>query len=229
MRAARLSPLSTLASLALAAPTWALAATPSADAQLWSEADFVGALTKNISLTGIAIARVAESVHNPTLTALGLGLDGNLGHWILATSYRHELIGHATGGPPISQLATAMAAYTANFDRSTVEIRGRTDNTLNSTGNPWRFRIRGEYRRVSAEVQAISYSFINDEVFYDGSTSDWSRNRAQAGMNLSFIPRTASVLSVAIRSHKSPGADQRSRPDPECQFRLGSLMTQVQE
>jgi Protein of unknown function (DUF2490) len=165
------------------------AAPPDPDAQVWSETDLIGAVGKNTTLTGIAIARFGEDVANPTLTALGLQADHKIGKWTLAASYRHQVVRHESGGPTISQLAIAMATYTDTFGRSTIAIRTRADNTLHSTGNPWRFRIRGEYRWSTPRAGPISYVFVNDEAFYQGSASEWTRNRAQAGMNFKFDRR----------------------------------------
>jgi len=177
-------------------PAWAvgatfpaLAAPPDPNAQVWSETDFIGSLAKDTTLTGIAIARFGEDVANPTLTALGLQVDHKIGKWTVAAGYRHQVVRHETTGPSISQLAIAMATYSDTFGRSTIAIRARADNTLHSSGNPWRFRIRVEYRWSTPGAAPISYVFVNDEAFYQGSASEWSRNRAQAGMNLRFYRR----------------------------------------
>ena len=159
-------------------------ATPSPDAQIWSEADFIGSLSRQTTLTGIVIGRAGESVPNPTLTALGLQLDRKLGHWSFGLGYRHETERHATGGPDISQLALAVATFREDFGRSAVQIRSRVDNTLHSSGNPWRFRIRAEYRWATLGLRPINYLFLNDEAFYQGSAGEWSRNRAQGGLGL---------------------------------------------
>jgi len=171
-----------LAAAALAAPL-ARSAVPDPDAQLWSEADLIGALAKNTTLTGIVIGRFGQELPNPTLTALGLDLSQRVGHWTFEAGFRHQAVAHSTGGPSISGLAIAVVTYSRTFARSTIAIRSRADNTLHSSGNPWRFRIRGEYRWATPTAGPISYLFINDEEFYQGSASEWSRNRAQAGMN----------------------------------------------
>jgi hypothetical protein len=192
----------------LALPVSALAAAPSPNAQIWSEADFIGSLGKSTTLTGITIGRFGESVPNPTLTAAGLQLDHKIGHWTLGASYRHQVVRHSTGGPSISQLAIAMATYADTFGRSTIAIRARVDNTLHSSGNPWRFRIRGEYRWATPKAGQVSYLFINDEFFYQGSASEWSRTRTQAGMNLKFGRRTDLLLYYQYQYDKlsSPAA-----------------------
>jgi hypothetical protein len=187
--------------LALSLPFGACAAAPSPNTQLWSEADFIDSLTKGTTLTGITIARFGESLANPTLTAAGLELDHKIGHWTLGVSYRHQVVRHSTGGPSISQLAIALATYTETFGRSTIAIRARADNTLHSTGNPWRFRIRGEYRWATPRAGAISYLFVNDELFYQGSASKWSRTRAQAGSSSAVGARTScSTINISTTS-----------------------------
>lgn len=193
---------------AFLAPLTTLAATPSPDAQLWSEADFIGSLSKETTLTGIAIARVGQSVANPTLTALGLQLDRKVGHWTFGVSYRHEVVRHSTGGPSISQLALAVATYEVRWDRSTIAVRGRVDDTLHSTGNPWRFRIRPEYRWATQGFGPISYLFVNDEVFYQGSAGEWSRNRAQVGLGLA-LGRTIDLQTYYQWQHDRIGSPAR--------------------
>lgn len=168
------------------APLTTLAVPPSPDAQLWAEADFIGSLSRETTLTGIAIARAGESVPNPTLTATGLQLDHKVGHWTFGVSYRHQVVKHSTGGPSISQLALAVATYNVRLNRSTIGVRARVDNTLHSSGNPWRFRIRPEYRWATQGFGPISYLFANDEFFYQGSVGEWSRSRAQGGMGLAL-------------------------------------------
>jgi len=166
------------------APPLTVAATPSRDAQIWSEADFIGFLSKQTTLTGILIGRAGESVPNPTLTALGLQLDQKFRHWSIGLGYRRQAVRHSTGGPDISRLAIAVAAFREDFGRSAVQIRTRIDNTLHSSGNPWRFRLRAEYRWATPGMRPISYLFLNDEAFY--SAGEWSRNRAQGGLGLNL-------------------------------------------
>jgi hypothetical protein len=165
------------------------AAPPEPNAQVWSEADFKGSLAKDTTLTGIAIARFGEDLANPTLTALGLQVGRSVGKWTLAASYRHQVVRHSSGGPTISQLAIAMTTFTDTFGRSTIAIRARADNTLHSSGNPWRFRLRGEFPWSTPGAGPITYLFVNDEVFYQGSAGEWSRNRAQVGLNVRFYRR----------------------------------------
>jgi Protein of unknown function (DUF2490) len=174
----------------LGAPLATLAVTPSPDAQIWSQADVVGGLTPGTTLTGTLIARAGEALPDPTLTALGLQLDQRLGALILSVGYRHEVDRHSTGGPDVTQLALLETTYVVRADRSTIELRARADNTLHTSGNPWRFRIRGEYRWATRGMDPLSYVFVNDEEFYQASEHEWSRNRAQAGIDLAISRRT---------------------------------------
>lgn len=124
--------------------------------QIWSQADVVGGLTLGTTLTGTLIARAGEAEPDPTLTALGLQLDQRLRALILAAGYRHAVARHPTGGPDVTQLVLLESTYVVRADRSTLIFRARADNTLHSFGNPWRFRIRGEYRWVTRCMDPIS-------------------------------------------------------------------------
>ena len=153
-------------------------------------------------LIGIVIGRFGQSLPNPTLSALGLDLGHDVGHWSFEVGLRHQAVAHSSGVPSITGLAIAMATYSRTFGRSTIAIRGRTDNTLRSSGNPWRFRIRGEYRWATPSAGPVAYVYINDEGLYQGSAGEWSRNRAQAGMDLTVGKRSDLLLYYQRQSDR---------------------------
>jgi len=190
-----------LAAAVLAAAP-AVASVPDPDAQLWTEADLIGALATNTALTGILIGRFGRDLPNPTLTALGVDLSQRVGDWTFEAGLRHQAVAHSTGGPSISGLAIAVVTYSRTFVRSTIAIRSRIDNTLHSSGNPWRFRIRGEYRWALPTAGPISYVFINDEALYQGSAREWFRNRAQTGMDFALGKRSDLLLYYQRQSDR---------------------------
>ena len=110
----------------------------------------------------------------------------------------------ALSGPvpePDAQLWSE-ADLSGNLAPDTTLIRGRTDNTLHSSGNPWRFRIRGKYRWATPSAGPVAYVYINDEALYQGSAGEWSRNRAQAGMDLTVGKRSDLLLYYQRQSDR---------------------------
>ena len=64
------------------------------------------------------------------------------------------------------------------------------DDTLNASSNPYRARVRLEYRWATEGLSWMSYLFANDEVFYEFQDQEWYRNRFRAGANLVLSERT---------------------------------------
>ena len=156
-------------------PVLAWPATGVPDTQLWSELDVTAPLVDKFTITGVAQWRGSDSLPNPTYTAGGLDLNYNNGPWEFSLGYRHQVTGHETYDPTVTQIARLTAAHRWKIDRSTIIVRFRVENTITASDNPWRIRLRGEYRwatqglRDISYLRAISYLYTNDEVFY-GST-----------------------------------------------------------
>jgi len=168
---------------------WAGTETP--DTQLWTELDVNGALSTHFSITGIGQLRLSESLSNPTLTAVGVDLTYKDGDWTLSAGYRHQVTGDRQEEKPnITQVALLITTYARRFGQNTIAFRCRVENTITASSNPWRLRLRGEYRRWTDGLGPISYLYVNDEGFYQFSEREWFRNRFQTGMNLRLTKRT---------------------------------------
>lgn len=184
--------MAALAALPIAA--WAGTGVP--DEQLWTELDVTGPLTTNTTITGIGRVRLSESLPNPTLSSLGVDLNYKAGNWLLSVGYRHELTAERPEeniegrNVKITQVALLMAKYAQRFGRSALVFRFRLDDTIGATSNPYRARIRAEYRWATEGIRWMSYVFANDEVFYEFQDQTWFRNRFRAGMNLILTKRT---------------------------------------
>jgi len=183
-----------IATLGVAPGSWAVTGVP--DAQLCTELDVTGPLTTNTTITGIGQLRLSESLSNPTLTALGAELNYKLGTWTLSAGYRHEVTPERPAEDiegrevKVTQVALLMAKYAKRFGRSTLAFRFRFDDTINATSNPYRLRIRAEYRWATEEIAWMSYIFASDEVFYGLQDQGWYRNRFRIGANLILTKRT---------------------------------------
>jgi len=183
-----------IAALIVAPGAWAGTGAP--DTQLWTELDVTGPLTTNTTITGIGQLRLSESLSNPTLTSLGADLNYKAGAWTLSAGYRHELTPERPEEEidgrdvKVTQVALVMARYAKRFGRSTLAFRFRFDDTINASSNPYRGRIRAEYRWATEEIPWMSYVFASDEVFYGFQDQEWYRNRFRAGANLILTERT---------------------------------------
>ncbi len=149
-------------------------------------------LWNSYTLTGVAQLRLSDSLSNPTFTAGGLDLDRKTGDWTLGIGYRHQVTGNRQGEDVnITQVLRLNATWQFRSGRNTFAIRTRVENTLTASGNPWRVRLRPEYRWSPYDWGMVSYLYANDEVFYRFSDDEFFRNRFQSGMNLAFGKRTA--------------------------------------
>ncbi|HXW74037.1 MAG TPA: DUF2490 domain-containing protein [Steroidobacteraceae bacterium] len=198
-----------IALAAAALPTVGRGGTGEPDEQLWTELDVIAPVATNTTITGIAQLRLSETLPNPILTALGADLNYKIGEWTLGVGYRHEVTGNRQGEEPdITQVLRLPVTWAHRFGRSTVAIRIMPQDTLTASSNPWRLRLRAEYRWATENWGPISYLYTNDEVFYQFSDDEFFRNRFQAGLNLRFGERTGLRLYYQRQDSKNqtPGA-----------------------
>ena len=190
------SPIRRIAIAACAAPLVAWAGTGEPDTQLWTELDVTAPLGDDLTITGVGRLRFSESLQNPTLSSLGADLNYGLGRWTVSAGYHHEVTPER---PPetidgksvnITQLLRLMGSRAWRFGRNTLALRLRLDDTLNASSNPYRGRIRLEYRWAPEGPRWLSSLFTNDEVFYEFQDQKWYRNRFRAGANLTLTERT---------------------------------------
>ena len=178
------------------APITASAGTGVPDTQLWTELDVTGPLATNTTITGIARMRFSESLPNPTLASPGADLNYQIGVWTVSAGYRYDATAQREPetvdgrSVKISQVALLMGRRSWRFGRSTLALRLRFDDTISASSNPYRARVRLEYRWATEGVRWVQYLFTNDEVFYEFQDQKWFRNRFRAGANLALTERT---------------------------------------
>ncbi len=157
------------------------------DDQLWTELDVVAPLAGNTTITGIGQLRLSETLANPILTTLGADVNSKHGDWTVSLGYRHQVTGNREGEDVnVTQVALLMGTWARRFGRSTIAVRTRFENTINASSNPWRARLRLEYRWSTVDWGPVSYLYSSDETFYRFSDGEFWRNRFQAGCNLLF-------------------------------------------
>jgi hypothetical protein len=201
--------LALLTLLAVALSPAGRAGTGVPDEQLWTELDVDVPVTERITVTGVAQLRLSESLPNPSQTAGGLDIAYKDGEWTYGLGYRHQVTGDRVNSTPnVTQVLRLNTTYAHRFGLNTVAIRVRFEDTLTATSNPWRVRLRGEYRRATPDSGRIAYLFVNDEVYYEFFNEEWYRNRFQAGMNLRLGKRTDMDLYYQRQDTKNstPGA-----------------------
>jgi hypothetical protein len=171
----------------LASPAMCWSGTGEPDDQLWTELDVVAPLASNTTITGIGQLRLSETLSNPILTTLGADVNYKYGEWTFSLGYRHQVTGNREGEDiNVTQVALVMGTWARRFGRSTIAIRTRVENTITASSNPWRARLRLEYRWATEDWGLVSYFYSSDEVFYRFDKDEFWRNRFQAGCNLTF-------------------------------------------
>jgi|SRR6516165_8878677 hypothetical protein len=202
-------PSVTMVMALLAAPAVSWAGTGEADDQLWTELDVVAPIASNTSVTGIGQLRLSETLSNPIFTALGADVKYRYGEWTLSLGYRHQVTGNREGEDTnVTQFALAMGTWAKRFGRSTIAVRTRVENTIAASSNPWRARLRLEYRWATEGWGIVSYLYGSDEVFYRFDTDEFWRNRFQAGCNLTFGKHTDLKVYYQRQdsTHQTPAA-----------------------
>jgi len=185
-----------IALAACAAPLATWAGTGAPDTQLWTELNVTAPLATNTTITGIARLRLSESEPIPTLLSPGVDLNYKAGEWTVSAGYRYDATAQREPetidgrSVKISQVALLMGRRAWRFGRNTLALRLRLDDTLTASSNPYRARIRLEYRWAPEGLRWVSYLFTSDEVFYEFQDQEFFRNRFRAGMNLTFTERT---------------------------------------
>lgn len=167
------------------------APTQGADSQVWNEVDVTAPLARNLSVTALGVVRDGDAVPDPALAGAGVTADYRKGPWTITlgdlwVSARNSATGHARRiDVPVAAVAYGWSAAGLAFrDRSRVE---RLDG---SVGDTWRYRNQFEMEAPTPELRPIGALFFSDEGFYDLSRSQWTRNRAQAGVSVPMARRT---------------------------------------
>ena len=194
----------------LAAPALSWAGTGEPDDQLWTELRVVAPLASNTTVTGISQLRLSETLSNRIFTALGADVNYRNDEWTVSLGYRHQVTGNRQGEDVnVTQVALLMGTWARRFGRSTIAVRTRVENTITASSNPWRARLRLEYRWATVDWGLVSYLYSSDEVFYRFDDDEFWRNRFQAGCNLVFSRHAGLQLYYQRQDsrHQTPGSD----------------------
>jgi hypothetical protein len=203
-----------MAACACASPLAAWSASGEPDTQLWTELDVTGPLATDLTITGVARFRFSETLTNPILASPGVDLNYKAGDWKISAGYRYDATAErepeTVGGKTvkISQVALLMGSRAWQFGRNTLGLRLRFEDTLGASSNPYRARVRLEYRWATEGLRWVSYLFANDEGFYEFQDQKWFRNRFRAGANLKLTKRTDLLVFYQRQdsNNSTPGA-----------------------
>jgi hypothetical protein len=184
-------------------------AVSSLDSQLWSELDATHDLSADLSMTAILTARLGNDLPNPTLSAGGLQFDYRMGSWTASATDYYVCIRNAeTGARTIVWLPAAALSYQVDVGAFSLADRNRIEQLEGLPGSPRRYRNRASVFWHLAGDSVPTDIFITDEVFYDFSRDSWTRNRAQAGIQL-HLDRKARLQVFYLRQNTTYGAPDR--------------------
>jgi hypothetical protein len=185
------------------------AAAPNVDGQFWSELDATHALSTDLSATAIVTARLGNDLPNPTLAAGGLQIDYHFGSWIASgTGYYVSVRSAETGARAAVWLPAAALTCQIEGSRFALADRNRVEQLDGLPGSPTRYRNRASvYWHVAGDT-AMTDVFATDEVFYDFSRNSWTRNRAQAGIQMHLDTNTR-LQVFYLRQNTTYGAPDR--------------------
>jgi hypothetical protein len=184
------------------------ATVPSVDSQLWSELDAAHSFSADLLVTAIVTARLGNDLPNPTLTAGGLQIDYRIGSWIASgTGYCVSVRSAKTGSRATVWLPAAALSYQIDVGDLSLADRNRVEQLEGLSGSPTRYRNRaGVYWHLPGD--RATDVFVTDEVFYDLSKDRWTRNRAQAGIQV-HVSKSTRLQLFYLRQNNTYGTPER--------------------
>jgi hypothetical protein len=186
-----------------------IAAVPSADNQLWSELDATYPIAVDWSATAILTTRLGNDLPNPTLTAAGLQVDYRFGAWTASGTGYYVSIRNAQSGDRTAIWLPAVAlTYGIAVGPVRLSDRNRWEQLEGLPGAPMRYRNRAALDWHLPRRDGLTDLFFADEEFYDFSRDRWSRNRAQAGVQLS-LQENMRLQTFYMRQTNASGAPAR--------------------
>lgn len=187
----------------------AAAAPPAVDNQYWGEVDATHPLSSDFSVTGIVTAHIGNQLPNPTFTGVGLQLDYVTGQFMTSGGSYFVSIRSAGSGEHITaRLPFIAETYKVKYADVTLTDRNRIEEVEGVPNSPRRYRNRFGLDWSLSGNESLTHIFATDEVFYDFSRSQWTRNRAQVGLTLS-ITQNAALLVFYLRQQDNHGAPNR--------------------
>ena len=190
-------------------PSGAVAAAQSVGDQLWSELDATYPIAAAWSATGILTTRLGNSLPNPTLSAGGLQIDYRFGSWIASgTGYYVSIRTAQSGARTAIWLPAAALTYAIRLGPVALSDRNRLDQLEGLPGSPVRYRNRVVADWHIPGGRHLTDFFLADEAFYDFSKDRWSRNRAQAGVQI-HLAQNSRLQTFYMRQNNTYGAPAR--------------------
>ena len=116
--------------------------------------------------------------------------------------------GRKTGARTTIWLPAAAISYQSDVGAFSLADRNRVEQLEGLPGSPARYRNRASvYWHLPGDSVPTSV-FVTDEVFYDFSKDSWTRNRAQAGIQLQ-LDKDARLQIFYLRQNTTYGAPDR--------------------
>lgn len=155
---------------------------PSDDTQMWSEAQLILPIRKDINLTLSGALRIGNDINRLVYERAGASVSFNLGkyfsfvpiYYYIATQPVAGLNGRENRLSFDGTVRLPVGRFTLS-DRNVVELRFR--NSTESTRYYNRLQLERQIKFNDVELKL----FISDAVYYDWSVNAWSRNRFWVG------------------------------------------------
>lgn len=179
------------------------------DTQVWNDVQIAVPLSKQVDFVMTGTLRLGRQVHRPVDERLGAGFSYKAGQYLtLASSYGYIRTQPTRSSNQsedrVSFLATvgAPAGKFTLTDRNLFERRYRHRQGVSHRYRN-RFQIQHPFKLGDTELSW----FIADEVFYDWSLNEWSRNRFTIGASRKFNQHFTGDLYYLRQNdgHSSPG------------------------
>jgi hypothetical protein len=168
--------------------------------QSWNEVDLTTSW-KRFNFLMPAVVRMDPSLPNPAFAATGIVASVPLStHLQLIGGY---LFADLSRNSHVAHVPVIAIAATARLRRLTVLDQNRLEKLFSYGSEPVRFRnlLLGDVRLGHGQWHA----FVDDEIFFNISSSSWNQNRFQAGAGRRLNRRLSLDISY-LRQNASAGA-----------------------
>lgn len=179
------------------------------DRQIWSEAQFSVPLNKKVDFVLSGTLRIGRNMTRPVDERIGMAFAFKAGKYLTLTPGYTYLRTQPTRGKNLSEdrlnFAATLKAPVGKFtltDRNWFERRYRHAQGV-STRYRNRLQIEHPFRLGATQLSW----FVADEVFYDWSFNEWTRNRFTIGVSRKFNKHFTGDLYYLRQNdgHSSPG------------------------
>ena len=189
---------------------------PENDFQIWHETTFIVPAVKGkdekgkefdrLSLLFIGTLRLGQNRLAPVDERVGGGFDFVLNkNWNLSPTYLYIAGQPARGRREFEHRLRFDATYGHKFKKFSIKDRSRLEYRIrHSRQDSVRYRNRFTFTfPVTKDGKEIFAPFIHDEVYYDFTAKQWSRNDLSPGISKKFTDKLSADFFYVWRANRS--------------------------